>query len=154
MLKTFLPCLWAFLASMAFCFVFELRRWRFILAASFTGAVAWLVYLLLDGWGSVTQFLMATIAAAVLSEIFARVFKTPATIFLIIGIIPMVPGGGIYYTLDALINGDMPLFVQLGMETAASAGAIAVGSSLVSSVARIATLIRRERRKNSCSDKR
>ena len=147
MIKTFLPCLWAFLASMAFCFVFELRRWRFILAASFTGAVAWLVYLLLDGWGSVTQFLMATIAAAALSEIFARVFKTPATIFLIIGIIPMVPGGGIYYTLDALINGDMPLFVQLGMETAASAGAIAVGSSLVSSVARIATLLRRERRK-------
>ena len=148
MLKTFLPCLWAFLASRAFCFVFELRRWQYILAASFTGAVAWLVYLLLDGWGSVTQFLMATIAAAVLAEIFARVFKTPATIFLIIGIIPMVPGGGIYYTLDALINGDMPLFIQLGMETAASAGAIAVGSSLVSSVARIATLLRRERRKN------
>lgn len=147
MLKTFLPCLWAFLASMAFCFVFELRRWRFILAASFTGAVAWLVYLLVDGWGSATQFLMATIAAAALAEIFARVFKTPATIFLIIGIIPLVPGGGIYYTLDALINGDMPLFVQLGMETAASAGAIAVGSSLVSSVARIVTLLRRERRK-------
>ena len=147
MLKTFLPCLWAFLASMAFCFVFELRRWRFILAASFTGAVAWLVYLLVDGWGSATQFLMATIAAAALAEIFARVFKTPATIFLIIGIIPLVPGGGIYYTLDALINGDMPLFVQLGMETAASAGAIAEGSSLVSSVARIVTLLRRERRK-------
>lgn len=148
MLKTFLPCLWAFLACMAFCFVFELRRWRFILSASLTGAVAWLVYLLLDGWGGVTRFLLATVAAAVLAELFARIYKTPATIFLIIGIIPLVPGGGIYYTLEALINGDMPLFVQLGMETAASAGAIAVGSSLVSSVARIAALLRRERRRH------
>lgn len=148
MRSAYLPCLWAFLACVAFCFVFELRRWRFILSASFTGAIAWLVYLLLDGWGSTTQFLLATMAAASLSEIFARVYKTPATIFLIIGIIPLVPGGGIYYTLDALINGDMQLFVQLGMETAASAGAIAVGSSLVSSVARISALLRRERRKN------
>ncbi|MGN8889201.1 threonine/serine exporter family protein [Dysosmobacter sp. HCP28S3_G4] len=145
MLKTFLPCLWAFLACLTFCFVFELRRWRFILAASFTGAMGWLVYLLPDNWGSVARFLTATVVVAVLSEIFARILKTPATIFLIIGIIPMVPGGGIYYTLEALINGDMPLFVQRGMETAASAGAIAVGCSLVSSVARIIALLRRER---------
>lgn len=148
MLKTFLPCLWAFLACAAFCFVFELRRWRFILSASFTGAVAWLVYLLLEGWGNVTQFLLATVAAAALAEVFARIYKTPATVFLIIGIIPLVPGGGIYYTLEALINGDMPLFVQLGMETAASAGAIAVGSSLVSSVARIAALRRLRKHKS------
>ena len=145
MLHTFLPCLWAFLACLTFCFVFELRRWQFILAASFTGTVGWLVYLLLDGRSSVARFLLATVATAVLSEVFARIFKTPATIFLIIGIIPMVPGGGIYYTLEALINGDMPLFVQLGMETAASAGAIAVGCSLVSSMARIIALLRRER---------
>ena len=145
MLHTFLPCLWAFLACLTFCFVFELRRWQFILAASITGTVGWLVYLLLDGRSSVARFLLATVATAVLSEVFARIFKTPATIFLIIGIIPMVPGGGIYYTLEALINGDMPLFVQLGMETAASAGAIAVGCSLVSSMARIIALLRRER---------
>jgi uncharacterized membrane protein YjjB (DUF3815 family) len=147
MVKTLLPCLWAFLACAAFSLVFELRRWRFILAASFTGAVAWLVYLLLDRWGSVTQFLMATVAAAVLSELFARIFKTPATIFLIVAILPMVPGGGIYYTLEALINGDMQLFVRQGMETAAAAGAIAVGCSLVSSVARIITLLRQQRQK-------
>ncbi len=133
----FLPCLWAFLACAAFCFAFELRRWRFILAASLTGAVAWFVYLVMDGHGEVTRFLLSTIAAATLSEIFARIFRTPATVFLIIGIIPMVPGGGIYYTMYALINGDMEQFVQRGLSTAASAGAIAVGCSLVSSVVRI-----------------
>ena len=140
-----LPCVYAFLACAAFCVVFELRRWRYILPACFTGAVSWLVYLALPSGGVAVRCFFATMVVETLAQIFARMFKAPATIFLIIGIIPMVPGGGIYYTLEALINGDMPLFVQRGMETAASAGAIAVGCSLVSSVARIIALLRRER---------
>ena len=81
--------------------------------------------------------MLATIVTATLAEIFARVLKTPATVLLIIGIIPLVPGGGIYYTMEALVNGDMAMFARFGLETVASAGAIAVGSSLVSAVTRI-----------------
>ena len=62
-----LPCLYAFLACVAFSMVFELRRWRYILSAAATGAVAWLVYLLLADLGMVNRYLLATIAAAVLS---------------------------------------------------------------------------------------
>lgn len=140
----FLQCLYATLASAAFAFVFELRCWQHILAASFTGAMSWLVYLVLEGvMGDVSRYFVATVAVAVLSEIFARMFKSPATIFLIIGIVPLVPGGGLYYTMDALIDGNMTLFAQKGMEAASIAGAIAAGSSLVSSVVRI--LPRRKR---------
>ena len=142
-MEWFLPCLYAFLGCGAFCFIFELRRWWYIVSAAATGAVAWLVYLSLPGLTDVNRYLLATIAAAALSEIFARLYKTPATVFLIIGIIPLVPGGGIYYTMEALINGDLPLFVRYGMETAASAGAIAVGCSLVSSVSRLIAAVRR-----------
>ena len=67
----------------------------------------------------------------------ARVMKAPATIFLIVGIIPLVPGGGLYYTMEALLSGDTALFAQTGLETAACAGAIAVGVSMVSSLARL-----------------
>ena len=140
-----LPCLYAFLGCGAFCFIFELRRWWYILSAAISGAVGWFVYLSLSDLTDVSRYLLATIAVAVLSEIFARLYKTPATVFLIIGIIPLVPGGGIYYTMEALINGDLPLFVRYGMETAASAGAIAVGCSLVSSVARIAVVLHHPR---------
>ena len=133
-----LHCLYAALASAGFAFVFELRRWQHILAASFTGAMSWLVYLLLeDVMGAVACNFMATVAVAILSEVFARMFKSPATVFLIIGIVPLVPGGGLYYTMDALIDGNMELFVQKGLEAASIAGAIAAGSSLVSSVVRI-----------------
>jgi uncharacterized membrane protein YjjB (DUF3815 family) len=132
-----LPCLYAFFGCAAFCFVFQLRRWQHILCASLSGAIGWLVYLLLAEGSHAVRGLLATIAVALLSEGFARVFKTPATVFLLIGIIPLVPGGGIYYTLEALIGGDMELFVQKGLETVAFAGSIAVGCSLVASVARI-----------------
>ncbi len=144
-MEWFLPCLYAFLGCGAFCFIFELRRWWYIVSAAATGMVAWLVYLSLSGLADVSRYLLATIAAAVLSEVFARLYKTPATVFLIIGIIPLVPGGGIYYTMEALINGDLPLFVRYGMETVASAGAIAVGCSLVASVSRLSAAIRRRR---------
>ena len=136
-MELLLPCLYAALGCMAFCFIFQLRKWPYIFCAALCGAVGWLVYLLLDGMGITARFLIATITIALLAEVFARVFKTPATVFLIIGIIPLVPGGGIYYTMEALINGNMAEFVHSGLTTVASAGAIAVGCSLVSSVARI-----------------
>ena len=137
-MDTFLHCLYAALASAGFAFVFELRRPQHILASSFAGAMSWLVYLLLEPFmGAVGCNFAATVTVAVLSEIFARMFKSPATVFLIIGIVPLVPGGGLYYTMDALIDGNMDLFVQKGLEATSIAGAIAAGSSLVSSVVRI-----------------
>ena len=141
-MELFLPCVYAFLACAAFCVVFELRRWRYILPACFTGAVSWLVYLALPEGGVAVRCFFATMVVETLAQIFARVFKAPATIFLIIGIIPLVPGGGIYYTMYALLNGDMQLFAQKGAETAACAAAIAVGCSLVSSAVQILSLLR------------
>ena len=137
-MEKYLPCLYAALTSTGFAMVFELRRWQHILAASIAGAAGWLVYLLTEGtMGVVGRNFLATVAVALLAEIFARVFKSPATVFLITGIIPIVPGGGLYYTMDALIDGNMELFAQRGIEAAAIAGAIAAGSSLLSSVVRI-----------------
>ena len=145
-MDTFLPCLYAALASTGFALVFELRRWQHIVAASFAGAMSWLVYLMADDFvGPIGCNFLATVAVALLAEIFARMFKSPATVFLITGIIPLVPGGGLYYTMDALIDGNMALFATKGIEAAGIAGAIAAGSSLVSSVVRI---LPKRKRKN------
>ena len=69
MMRYLLPCFYAFLCCLAFSFVFELRNWRYILAASFTGAVSWAVFLA-AGSGTIAYFL-ATIAVAGLAELFA-----------------------------------------------------------------------------------
>lgn len=145
-MQDWMSCLYAFFGCGAFCFIFEMRRWRFILTAAGIGLMAQVSYLLLSEFSTVSQLLLATIVTATLAEIFARVLKTPATVFLIVGIIPLVPGGGLYYTMESLVNGDMQMFTQYGMETVASAGAIAVGSSLVSAVTRIIAVRRAARR--------
>jgi uncharacterized membrane protein YjjB (DUF3815 family) len=83
------------------------------------------------------QNFVSAVTVAIFSEIMARVFKTPSTVFLIVGILPMVLGGGIYYTMKYCIEGNMDMFVSKLITTLGVAGAIAVGVSLVSSVVRI-----------------
>ena len=137
-MSNYLACVYAFLACVSFCFVFQLKKPAFILAGSAIGAVAWAVYVWSAPLGSAAaRNFLATVVMSILAEVLARWLKAPATIFLVIGIIPLVPGGGLYYTMDALLSGDMTLFVEKGMSTAACAGAIAVGVSMVTSVARI-----------------
>ena len=136
----FLPCLHAFIACASFCFIFQVRKPLFILLCSLNGAISWLVYLLTDFLPfEAARYFVATIAVSALAEILARVLKAPATIFLVIGIIPLVPGGGLYYTMDYLINGDFAMFTAKGLQTAAAAGAIAAGASMVTSLVRMLT---------------
>lgn len=137
-MSRFVPCLYAFLACIGFCLIFRLKKPLFIFLASAIGAVAWATFLLMEGVEpEVLRYLAATIVATTLSELCARALKAPAAIFLIIGIIPLVPGGGLYYAMDQLLSGNFARFAQQGLRTAAYAGAIAVGVSLVSSLARI-----------------
>ena len=54
-------------------------------------------------------------------------FKAPVTGFLTIGILPLVPGGGIYYTMEYCVSGQTSQFIETGIHTFAIAGALAVG---------------------------
>lgn len=137
-ISVFLPCIYAFFACAGFCIMFEVHKMKFIVAGCSTGALSWFVFILLANFPSeVGKYFLATLVSATVAEIFARILKAPATIFLIVGIIPLVPGGGLYSTMDCLLNGEMVQFAEQGIRTAAYAGAIAVGCSLVSSVVRI-----------------
>ena len=76
----------------------------------------------------------------------ARVRRAPATGYLHVALLPMVPGGGIYYTMEYGIAGNADLFLETGMHTLSIAGALAFGILVVSSVARLAALMGEERR--------
>ena len=134
----FLQCLYAFLACVGFSIVFDVKKPLFVAISSGIGAIGWAVFLLLGSAGSeVFRYLLSTIAISILSEIFARILKAPATIFLLIGIIPLVPGSGLYYAMSYLINGNYAMFAQKGIQTAAYAGAVAAGVSMVTSIVRM-----------------
>ena len=83
------------------------------------------------------QYLISTIIVSAYAEVMARVFKAPVTGFLTIGILPLVPGGGIYYTMEYCVSGQTAQFIETGIHTFAIAGALAVGVLVVSSLVRL-----------------
>ena len=132
-----LPCLYSFIACIGFCLVFNIRSPLRMITASLVGALGWGVYLLCGGLhNDFFQYFIATIVISICSEILARIFKAPVTEFLVVSLLPMVPGGGIYYTMEYCINGETSLFLETGLHTLGIAGSLAVGILLVSSVVR------------------
>lgn len=100
-----------------------------VIASTIGGALGWAVYL---GMYKLTASLFfANFAAALIvylySEIMARVLKAPANIFLIPGIIPLLPGGALYYTMYGIVDGNRVMFTQNFSKTSAITFGIAVG---------------------------
>jgi uncharacterized membrane protein YjjB (DUF3815 family) len=84
--------------------------------------------------------------SAAYAEAMARIRKYPAISYLVVAIFPLIPGAGVYYTMDHAVHGNMDLFASQGMHTAAIAGIMAVGILLVSTTVRLANVWRRKRK--------
>jgi len=142
----------AFLGSMGFALVFHLP-WRFLIPASLAGMLAWGVYLAAEGLLN-TIFLptcMGAAAGQLISEILSRRAKCPTTLFYIPAIVPLIPGGSLYRTLDALVHKNFDMALQYGSTTILSALGIAVGISTVSAVVLI---MRKAKRRRIANDRK
>ena len=93
-----------------------------------TGGVTWLVYLLTLrlGGGDLGGYFFGTLFASLYAEAMARIRKFPAIAYLVISIFPLIPGAGVYYTMNYAVQGQMDTFATSGMHTAAIAGIIAM----------------------------
>ena len=67
----------------------------------------------------------------------ARIRKFPASSYLIIALLPLVPGAGIYYTVEHLLSGDTQNSIEQLLHTGAIAGMLAVGVLMVSTLFRM-----------------
>ena len=67
-----------------------------------------------------------------LVKFFARLCKTPVTTFIVCALIPLVPGGGMYYTMLEVIQGNVQEALVKGLETLSIAGVLALGILVVS----------------------
>jgi len=62
-------------------------------------------------------YFTGTLVLAILSELMAKKIKTPTTLFLIIGIYPLVPGSGIFKTIMLIIEADYSQALKMGGDT-------------------------------------
>ena len=133
----FFPCLWAFLASVAFGLVYNIHGGG-ILICGLGGALGWFVYLAVQllPIGSIPAAFAAAAAIAVFSECMARLRRCPVTGYLLVALLPLVPGGGIYYAMSYCVAGDTDRFLAELLHTFGMAAALAVGAMLASSVFR------------------
>lgn len=136
-----LPCLYGFLACMAIGIVFNIRRLQILLTA-LGGALGWFTYLTCGFFSDVACYFVATVVISVYAEIMARVCRTPATPFLTVAVIPMVPGGGMYYTMEYYLRGETTMFMSTGLHTLSIAGAIALGIVTVTTLVRLGKIMR------------
>lgn len=125
----------SFIGSLGFALLYNLRGKK-LLMAGLAGMVSWMTYLAV--WHQIPDVFTANLAAAaaatVYAEVMARVLKTPVTVFLITGIIPLVPGGGLYYTMNYAIAKEWGFFSYYGQQTLLTAISIAAGIIAASSV--------------------
>ncbi len=136
--KIFVDSIFSGLACAGFSVVFNIRRPVQIFFSSFGGFLSWSVYLLTQPLGNdLLCYFLATVVISIYSEIMARVFRSPVTTFLLVALFPLVPGGGIYYTMEHCISGDTAAFIETGLHTLGIAGSLAVGVLVVSSVTRL-----------------
>ena len=122
----------AFLGSCGFAMMFGLRR-RYLLPASLGGMLGWIIYLAMDAWTG-SGFLSCLVAAAfgvLYAELLARRLKTPATLFVIPAIVPLVPGSTLYEAMSCAVRGDLDAARAYGSRTLELALAIAAGISFV-----------------------
>lgn len=80
------------------------------------------------------QNFIPAFAATVYAEVMARVVKAPATPILACSIIPLVPGGKLYYTTYYFVIGEMEMFRETFYELLKIASGLAVGIICVSVV--------------------
>ena len=122
----------AVIGSFGFSFIFHLKRDKLIVA-SVGGGLTWLFYLLVVHRvnGEFAAYFLATVFATFYAELMARVKKAPATIIVITALIPLIPGGSLYYTMEYLMQKDMEMMRSKAAETAMLALAIAMGITIV-----------------------
>lgn len=134
-----IQCLAAFTGCLGFSFVFRIHKNpRFVLTGSIGGTLGWIIYLLLENKaGAIISSLMAMMVVALFSEIMARIYKAPATIFVIVGCFPLVPGKGIYQTMLYLISNNRDMFIDSLLNTVGIALALATALLIVSTIFKV-----------------
>ena len=128
----------AFIAIFSFAIMLETPK-KYLAYAGVVGAIGWLVYLLAmaKSPNEILATFLSALAIAFVSQIFARVLKLPVTVFLVAGILPTVPGAGMYRIVYYFIQNDMSMAAHYLALTLELAGAIAIGIFLVDAMFRM-----------------
>lgn len=123
-----LQLLTAFTGAFGYAMLFRIEKGKLI-QASLGGLLSWACYLAcgLVMTGEVKKYFIASVIITIYAEMMARREKTPATVFLVPGTIPLIPGGFLYQTMSYALAEEWSSFFTTGLLTILLAVAISGG---------------------------
>lgn len=136
-----------FISAVTFAHIYHVPQ-KQLLRSGVVGGLGWAIFLLSrDIMGETAGMFLAGTFVALLSEALARKCKQPVLIFLIPGVIPLVPGGKAYLTMLSYLQGDYTEGTFLLVSTILLAGAVAAGIVVSSSIFRVLPRAKRSNRR-------
>lgn len=125
-----------FMGSVAFALLFGVPK-RFYLSGGITGAIGWLVYCFtVNSTSTTVATFIGTVVVVLISRLLTVRMKCPITVFLIVGIFPLIPGGRVYYTIYYVVTEELNQAVQSGLGALKIAFAIVLGIAVMVSIPR------------------
>lgn len=125
----------AAIGSAGFAIALNAKKTR-ILAGGIGGGISWGIYVLCE-YLSLNEFASSLISAIfvyVYSAVLSRTQKAPINVFFAPTVIPLLPGGGLYYTIYALMENNRSEFYAFGKETLQISLGLVIGFVLSSVV--------------------
>lgn len=128
----------ALFATAGFSIIFRVPV-RHIPACIIIGAFGWVTYEISMHYFSSPAIgcFFGACVVGILSTVAAHHLKDAATIFVIPGILCLVPGSGIFNTMAAILRDDFTTGAEVGLQTLVMAGAIAIGLMITGAVLRV-----------------
>lgn len=124
----FIQIISGFIGSLGFAVLFNIHGKR-MLAAGFGGLLSWFLFVIFSYFtkNEPLNYFIVAMLITLYAEIMARVLKTPTTTFITTSLIPLIPGGSLYYTMAYAFKNDGENFIIKGTYTLQLAAALALG---------------------------
>ena len=128
----------SFAGTIGFAIMYNVPK-KYYIGCGVTGMAGWIVYLLVSGMNYVSAAVGSFFGAFIvvlISRMLSVKMRCPITIFLISGILPLVPGAGIYNTVYYIVTNQLTQAALKGIESLKIAFAIVMGIVIVVSIPR------------------
>jgi uncharacterized membrane protein YjjB (DUF3815 family) len=135
-----------FAATLCYAVLYQVPK-KALVPVGLVGTGAWATQEIFTqlGVAAVASAFMGGMFVAAASEFLARRVRMPGTVFIIGGIVPLVPGSKAYATMREFVMGNEMIGIVRGAETILIAAAISAGLLLAGTIVRLDRRVRRDR---------
>ncbi|MBR2354581.1 MAG: threonine/serine exporter family protein [Clostridia bacterium] len=134
-LDFWIQMLTAVIGTLGFSLIFRVKL-KHLPFVAIGGLLTYFVYYSLEqiGWNLFLISFLGAVAGAIYSEFAARFRRAPVIVFVLPSMVPIIPGGALYRTMDALINERYDsLFNNLG-------GTVSIGLGMAGGIVAVSVL--------------